>query len=58
VLEVDGGVNEATVADVVRAGAELIVAGSAIFNGRESVSDAMQRLRRAIEQASERAAGA
>ena len=30
-LEVDGGVNPETIADCVRAGAELLVVGSAIF---------------------------
>ena len=38
-IEVDGGVHHDTVADVVRAGAEILVAGSAIFehgNPRES----------------------
>jgi ribulose-phosphate 3-epimerase len=49
VLEVDGGVNEETVASVVAAGANLIVAGSAVFNGRESVAVSMGRLRSAIE---------
>jgi ribulose-phosphate 3-epimerase len=40
-IEVDGGVHEGTVADVVGAGAELLVAGSAIFeqgNPRENTS--------------------
>jgi ribulose-phosphate 3-epimerase len=32
VIEVDGGIDTDTVADVVRAGAEVLVAGSAIFN--------------------------
>lgn len=31
VLEVDGGVNQATIASVVEAGAELLVAGTAVF---------------------------
>jgi ribulose-phosphate 3-epimerase len=48
VLEVDGGVNEKTIASVAEAGADLVVAGSAVFNDRESVADAMQRLRAAI----------
>lgn len=47
-LEVDGGVNEHTIGRVVRAGATVIVAGSAIFNKRESVSQAMARLRRGL----------
>ena len=32
-LEVDGGVNRDTVKDIVEAGANVLVAGSAIFNG-------------------------
>ncbi len=32
-LEVDGGVNVATIGDVVSAGADVVVAGSAVFKG-------------------------
>ncbi|MBN66438.1 MAG: hypothetical protein CMM94_02585 [Rickettsiales bacterium] len=32
-LEVDGGVNKDTVGDVVAAGADMLVAGSAVFTG-------------------------
>ena len=34
-VEVDGGVDLDTVASVVQAGADMLVAGSAIFGGRE-----------------------
>jgi len=44
-LEVDGGINMNTVAQVVKAGARVLVAGSAIYNGRESVAEAVSRLR-------------
>ena len=44
-LEVDGGINQETAHLVVEAGARLLVAGSAVFNERESVHQAMQRLR-------------
>lgn len=47
-LEVDGGINTSTVAQVVDAGARVLVAGSAIYNDRESVADAMARLRSSI----------
>ena len=47
-LEVDGGINTRTVAQVVEAGARVLVAGSAIYNDRESVADAMARLRSSI----------
>lgn len=46
-VEVDGGVHEATVPMVVRAGANLLVAGSAIYSGKESVAHAMARLQAA-----------
>jgi len=49
-LEVDGGINESTAAAVVKAGARVLVAGSAVFNDRESVQQAMQRLRKAASQ--------
>jgi len=47
-LEVDGGIHEATVAQAVSAGANLLVAGSAVYNERESVAQAIERLRRAL----------
>ena len=48
-LEVDGGVNEKTAASVVQAGARVLVAGSAIYNKRESVQAAVARLKHAAE---------
>jgi ribulose-phosphate 3-epimerase len=47
-IEVDGGIHEATVPLVVQAGANLLVAGSAVYNERESVAEAIARLRNAI----------
>lgn len=47
-IEVDGGIHEATAPLVVEAGANLLVAGSAVYNERESVADAIARLRNAI----------
>ncbi|WP_376796983.1 ribulose-phosphate 3-epimerase [Thermogemmatispora sp.] len=47
-LEVDGGINEQTIPLVVRAGANLLVAGSAVYNERESVAAAVERLRQAL----------
>lgn len=35
VLEVDGGINDQTIADCVRAGAELLVAGTAVFGAKD-----------------------
>ena len=49
-VEVDGGIHEATAPLVVRAGANLLVAGSAVYNQHESVAQAMERLRKAIGQ--------
>jgi ribulose-phosphate 3-epimerase len=46
-LEVDGGIEATTAPLAVAAGADVLVAGSAIFNDSESVSAAMQRLRAA-----------
>lgn len=47
-IEVDGGIHEGTVPLVVQAGANLLVAGSAVYNNKESVEQAMKRLRRAL----------
>ena len=48
-LEVDGGVDVATAPLAVAAGANVLVAGSAIFNDDEGVTDAMKRLRAAAQ---------
>ena len=48
-LEVDGGVDVATAPLAVAAGANVLVAGSAIFNDSEGVADAMKRLRAAAQ---------
>lgn len=47
-IEVDGGIHERVVPAVVQAGANLLVAGSAVYNDRESVAQAIARLRNAI----------
>ena len=47
-IEVDGGIHEKTVPLVVDAGANLLVAGSAVYNEHESVAEAIARLRNAI----------
>jgi ribulose-phosphate 3-epimerase len=48
-LEVDGGVDATTAPLAVAAGADVLVAGSAIFDDGESVTTAMQRLRSAVQ---------
>jgi ribulose-phosphate 3-epimerase len=44
-LEVDGGVDPETARLCIEAGANVLVAGSAIFGSNESVPEAMSRLR-------------
>ncbi len=51
-LEVDGGVKADTVAEVVEAGADVIVAGSAVFGGGGSVAENVAALRNALTPAS------
>ena len=50
-LEVDGGIDPATAPLVVAAGANVLVAGSAIFSAGDGVAAAMRRLRAAAHQA-------
>jgi ribulose-phosphate 3-epimerase len=53
-LEVDGGIKVTNAADIVRAGANVLVAGSAVFGGKQSVAENMQSFHEAIARASER----
>jgi ribulose-phosphate 3-epimerase len=46
-IEVDGGVDNETVAAVVNAGADMLVAGSAVFSGGNAEQNARELLRRA-----------
>jgi ribulose-phosphate 3-epimerase len=46
-LQVDGGVDTHNIGDIVAAGANVIVAGSAVFNQRASVAENLARLRTA-----------
>ena len=50
VIQVDGGINAATIASVVGAGATSIVAGSAVINDERSIAENMDLLRSAIER--------
>jgi len=45
-LEVDGGINAATIAEVVKAGASVLVIGSAIFNTQAPIAENVQQLRK------------
>lgn len=47
-LEVDGGVKASNVREVVDAGADVIVAGSAIFGGPQTVSENVAAFRNAL----------
>jgi ribulose-phosphate 3-epimerase len=47
-LEVDGGVKASNIREVVEAGADVIVAGSAVFGGDESIEENVRRLRDAL----------
>lgn len=48
-LEVDGGINLDTALEVVDAGADILVAGAAIFNSGKSATAALQEMKRAIQ---------
>ena len=48
-VEVDGGVKaDWTAQESVQAGATILVAGSAIFNGQQTVPEAMRGMRRCV----------
>lgn len=47
-LEVDGGVSPNNAMDLVRAGADVLVAGSAVFGGEQSVPKNIEALRNAL----------
>lgn len=49
-LEVDGGVKPGNVMEVVRAGADVVVAGSAIFGGTRTVAENVAAFRQATRQ--------
>jgi ribulose-phosphate 3-epimerase len=46
-LEVDGGINSDNVPDIVKAGANVLVAGNSIFMAQEGISEAIRKLREA-----------
>ncbi len=49
-IEVDGGIGPDNLKDVIAAGAEIIVAGSAIFNAQKDASDSVRELKRIAEE--------
>jgi ribulose-phosphate 3-epimerase len=48
-IEIDGGVGLDTVAEIVRAGAEILVAGNAVFGRGDPTINAAQLLKAAVE---------
>jgi ribulose-phosphate 3-epimerase len=54
-IEVDGGIHHDTIADVVRAGAEILVSGSAIFEQGNPSENARQLLKSALDAAKQNA---
>jgi ribulose-phosphate 3-epimerase len=53
-IEVDGGINEETAPAAVRAGAQILVAGAAVFESPWGIREAIKRIRKAAEAALER----
>ena len=51
-LEVDGGINTNIAIKIAQAGAEVLVAGSAIFNSQQNPGDALRKMRMALNSAS------
>ncbi len=47
-LEVDGGINTETAPEAVKAGANVLVAGNAVFGGNRPVAENVAELRRAV----------
>lgn len=47
-IAVDGGINEATIASTVRAGANVLIAGNSIFNHADGVAAGIEALRGAV----------
>ena len=50
-LEVDGGITASIAPKVAQAGAEVLVAGAAIFNSKQGAGKALPEMRRALELA-------
>ena len=48
-LEVDGGIHSETAPLAVRAGANVLVAGTAVFGDRDGIAAGIKRLRQAVE---------
>ena len=53
-IEVDGGINEDIAPRVAGAGATVLVAGAAVFNRKESVAEAVAKIRESVSGLEER----
>ena len=47
-IEIDGGINKSSIKAAVEAGANILVAGSAVYNSNASVSDCIHELKNSI----------
>ncbi|MBM3119383.1 MAG: ribulose-phosphate 3-epimerase [Chloroflexi bacterium] len=47
-MEVDGGINAKIASKVVEAGAEVLVAGAAIFNSKQGAGEALKEMKKAL----------
>jgi len=47
-LEVDGGINAEIAPRVVKAGARVLVAGAAVFNSKQTVTEALEKIRASL----------
>ncbi len=47
-IEIDGGINKSSIKAAVEAGANILVAGSAVYNSNASVSDCIHELKSSI----------
>ena len=45
-IEIDGGINESTIGQATKAGANVFVAGSAVFNHPDGLAEAIRNLRK------------
>lgn len=50
-IQVDGGVNTSTIAEILRAGATVLVVGSAVFNERAPITENIRQLRELASKA-------
>jgi ribulose-phosphate 3-epimerase len=49
-LQVDGGINHATIKDVTTSGANIVVAGSSIYNDKDDIGNSIKKLKSSLNQ--------